>query len=88
VVSIFAVLALLNPSEKMHREAEQAYIIKAHSDNLIPYEQAKVERIIYHNFIIFSFTIDDGTKCLFGSSVSTIGICGKVFVMPEPEGYG
>jgi hypothetical protein len=85
---IIAVLGALNPSEKKHREAVQSYTIKIHSDNLVPFAEATAGRLIYHNFIIFSATIDPGDKCFYGHPVRSIGFCGKVIVSQEPEGYG
>ena len=95
IASFFAILtiaAVLNPSDKKHREAVQDYANKNHSDifgqdNIRVYEEYSASRLNYHNCIFFSITTDPAFECMYGPPVKSIGAFGKVFVYPPPKGY-
>jgi hypothetical protein len=90
ISAVVLVLAILNPSMRQHKEAEEAAVRNTQTENpeLNAYVRGTADRLVYHNFIIFSVTTDPGAKGLFGPPIATIGFCGIVTVEPAPEGYG
>lgn len=86
-VVVFTIFAALNPSEKQHKEFMAACYINFENPNystLSPAEQeviyrdvygTQVEKLTYHNYIIFSTTTE---PAFIGSCTVSIGYCGKV----------
>lgn len=42
-----------------------------------------VDRLVYHNYILFSTTTDPATEKFFGPLALTVGFCGKVFIIKD-----
>ena len=83
VVVICGLLVVLDPSEKQHKNAmTKAIITYTHpaSPMLDPGEQGMVDRLVYHDYIIFSTTTDPTAEELFITTPETVGFCGKVVI--------
>ena len=70
---VLALLILLNPSERQHKDALRAAFIREHPFLSIMGGANLVDAAVYRNYIIFSKTEFQGEQLTFG-------ICGNVVV--------
>ena len=88
LVGVFSGLAVLNPSEQQHKAALTEAVVKSHRSRpgyrLVSAEKDMVNRLIYHNYVIFSVTKDPEWHPrdmeIGAAPMDTIGVCGKVYV--------